>query len=342
MKKIRGNYIHTSAAFVLKSRCIRCYQLSKKRPEVGDVVYGRITRIGQHSSLENKLGRIHSVHNGTAAIFVFGSRYATDYFEGVVPLKLETEIDLLARSGVIGKVLSKNATIKDPTRVQVLGYVCDAKGSVINTKHFPCIHPHSSIKKAKRSPLILVCGTSMNSGKTTAASACSLALSSKGYTVRASKITGTASLQDILHMNDAGASPSVDFSYLGYPSTYLISEKELLSVFNTIDLKYANNPNNFWVVEIADGIVQREAQMLLNSSDLRSRIHKLIFTASDSFSAIGGLQVLKKQFNLVPDAVSGLCSKSPLFIRELSQFTDIPVFNSAAPDLHKLAELLVK
>ena len=55
---------------------------------------------------------------------------------------------------------------------------------------------------------------------------------------------------------------------------------------------------------------------------------KLIFCAADSFGAIGGLEVLKKTFNLVPDAISGVCSSSPLHIKELSAYTDIPVFNS--------------
>jgi hypothetical protein len=35
-----------------------------------------------------------------------------------------------------------------------------------------------------------------------------------GKKVRASKITGTASLKDILLMNDAGANPYADFTYL--------------------------------------------------------------------------------------------------------------------------------
>jgi hypothetical protein len=157
--------------------------------------------------------------------------------------------------------------------------------------------------------------------------------------VRASKVTGTASLKDILSMNDAGATHFSDFSFLGYPSTYLIEEAEAIGIFNTLDLKYANNKDNYWVVEFADGINQRETAMLLQSEEVRKRIHKLIFCAADSFGAIGGLEVLKKRFNLVPDAISGVCSSSPLHIKELSEYTDIPVFNSLnikAEELYKI------
>ena len=138
-----------------------------------------------------------------------------------------------------------------------------------------------------------------------------------------------------------GATHYSDFTYLGYPSTYLLPDEEMLSVFNTIDLKYANNKENFWVVEFADGINQKETAMLLQSPEVRSRIHKLIFCAADAFGAIGGLEVLNKQFNLVPDAISGVCSSSPLHVQELKQYTDIPVFNSMNINAKELADMLV-
>ena len=158
--------------------------------------------------------------------------------------------------------------------------------------------------------------------------------------VRASKVTGTASLKDILHMNDAGAHPYADFTYLGHPSTYMLPEEDLLAVFNQLDLKFANNPKNFWVVEFADGIMQRETAILLNSPQVRERIHKLVFCASDAFGAIGGLRILAQEFNLVPDLLSGVCSSSPLLIRELSAFTDISVFNSAEVNVSALSRIL--
>jgi hypothetical protein len=340
MKKIKKGFILPSAAFTIKERQARFYNFSDKAPEPGDIVYGSISRIGQHSSLENASGRIHVIHNGSKAIFVFGNRYAPDYYEGLIPDKMLNEVDLLARSGLIGIVKAKNSLIKDPTRVKILGYVCQEDGSILNTRSFPLIVPKKGVKKKPRSPMILVCGTSMNSGKSMAAVACCWALSTMGHTVRASKVTGTASLKDILHMNDAGADPYADFTYLGYPSTYLLSKEDVLSIFNQLDLKYANNPKNFWVVEFADGIVERETAMLLNSPEVTSRIHKLIFCATDAFGAIGGLRILKERFNLVPDAISGVCSSSPLHLRELAEFTNIPVFNSANPDLKLLAEIL--
>ena len=339
--RINRGFILPSSALTIKPTQVRCCRYCDKPPRIGDVVYGLVNRIGQHSLLENVSGRIHQIHDGTEAVFVFGNRYAPDFYEGLVPAKMTLEVDLLAGSGMVGQVKTKNSLIKDPTRIRIIGYVCDEHGRILNTRDFPILKPRTNMKKRPRSPMILVCGTSMNSGKSMAAAACCWALKSLGYNVRASKVTGTASLKDILHMNDAGAAPYADFTYLGYPSTYMLPHDELMAVFDSLDLKYANNPKNFWVVEFADGIIQQETAMLLNSPQVVERIHKLIFCASDAFGAIGGLRILAERFNLTPDALSGVCSSSPLLVRELSTFTDIPVFNSAGPDLNRLAGILL-
>jgi hypothetical protein len=94
------------------------------------------------------------------------------------------------------------------------------------------------------------------------------------------------------------------------------------------------------MVELADGILQKETAILLKSKDVRSRIHKLIFAAQDTFGAIGGLNILSREFDLVPDAISGICSSSPLVLRELTEFTNIPVFNNINWNADQLFELL--
>ena len=121
MQKIKKGVVVPSAAFSVKSASLRYYQSMPKRvPQVGDVVFGKIASVGQHSSLENKSARIHMIHNGSHGFFVFGHRYAPDYYEGLVPTEPVTEVDLLARSGVVGQVQIKNSLVKDPTKVEVL------------------------------------------------------------------------------------------------------------------------------------------------------------------------------------------------------------------------------
>jgi len=341
MNKVTKGFILPSAAFTVQRKQVRFYRKPDLPPRPGDLMYGEVVRIGQHSTLENKEGRIHVIHDGTKAVFVFGNRYAPDYYEGFVPEQQQREVDLLARSGLIGQVAVKNSSIKDPTRVKMLGCLCNENGDPLNTLQFPLIEPKNMEKKEPRAKLILVCGTAMNSGKSIAAVACTWALTAMGHKVKACKVTGTASLKDILHMNDSGAETYADFTYFGHPSTYMLSKEELLGIFHKLDLKYANNPKNFWVVELADGILQRETAMLLESPEVQRRIHRLVFCSADAFGAIGGLRVLRERFNLVPDAISGVCSSSPLHVRELGELTDIPVFNSLDVGLDIMADILL-
>lgn len=333
LHKISKLTIIPSAAYGLNKRLVRHYRYIDKKPEHGDVIYGEIQRIGQHQQLESKTGRIHRVYSGDRSIFVFGNRYAPDYYEAFIPKEYTESVDLVARSGVVSKMANKNNKIKDPTTIRVLGYVCDENGKILNTRDYPAIVPKLTEKKPRRAKMIVFVGTSMNSGKSFAAAATVKALTQMGHTVRASKITGTASLKDILNMSDAGADKFSDFTFLGHPSTYMLDKESLVDIFNKLDLKYANKPSNYWVVEVADGIIQRETAMILSSKDFRERIHKIVFCAGDALGAIGGERLLKDKFGIKADMISGLCTATPLHVREIETFTDTPVLVSAKTDV---------
>ncbi len=340
MKKINHKCIIPSAAFTIEQKLVKYYQSIEKLPEVGDVIYGEVVSLGQHRTLESKSARIHTIQEGSKAVFVFGNRYAPDYYESFIPEKFDQTVDLTARSGLIGTVQVQNKNISTPTQIKVLGYVCDAEENIINTRNYPRLVPRQKTKKKKRAKLILCIGTSMNSGKSHAAAAVCYALSSMQKEVRAAKVTGTASLKDLLLMEDCGAGKIADFTYLGFPSTYMLSEKELEYIFNTIDLKYGNNPANYFVIEFADGIMQRETAMLLNMAVVRQRIHKIVFCGNDAFGVLGGVRLLKDLHELDADAISGVCTSSPLQIRELQGYINLPVLNSAELNHQTIYEII--
>jgi hypothetical protein len=295
MKKIKSSCIISSAAFSVKRSVIKQYSSFKQKcPAVGDLVVGEVIELGCHNTIESKLGRIHTINVGKQVVFVFGSRYAPDQCEGVVPDSPQEFVELFHQGGVIGNVKTKNQLFSVTTKIKVLGYVCDNEGKVINTTNYSLIHPKIDTYHNKaRSKLILCVGTAMNSGKTYAAAASCYALSSMGKSVRAAKITGVASLKDISLMDDCGADYVADFTYFGYPSTYMLEGNQLLSMFQAFDLKYGNNPNDYIVIEFSDGIFQRETAMLLKMPEIQKRSFFLIlflpfinyvkFSAHDTF-----------------------------------------------------------
>lgn len=296
--------------------------------------------MGHHRQLENRTARLHTLNRGSQAIMVFGNRYAPDQFEGKVPEDYQTHVDLFSRGGLVGNKISQNQLIGKPTKVKILGYVCDAQGQVINTKDHVVLNAKKTSRQHKGAKLILCIGTSMNSGKTHAAAACCYGISSMGKKVRAAKITGTASLKDILLMNDSGAEYIADFTYFGHPSTYMMREQTLYNMFHTFDMKYGNNGSNYLVIEFADGIFQRETSLLLKMPEVQQRLHKLIFCAPDATAVFGGIQILKEKFGLYPDAISGLCSSSPLAIQEIQSFSALPILQSVQKDYKKIFSII--
>lgn len=108
--------------------------------------------------------------------------------------------------------------MSDPTRLRVLGQVHDGDGRPLNTRSFGLpLRIDSANGTRSGVEVILVVGSSMNSGKTTIARA----LDRRGYRVAAAKVTGTASGKDGRFFEASGARPVVDFTSAGYPSTDL-------------------------------------------------------------------------------------------------------------------------
>lgn len=340
LKELKEGYLIPSGLNAVPKSEFKYLGEFSTKPKVGDVVFCEVTRVSQHVRLENKFGRIHDLYDGSHFIGVFGNRYAPDQFEGIVPKKNVKKVDLFSWGGIVGQVLHKNAAMREPTQVKIIGTVCNKEGKPLNTLDYKLVRARRDVVKKPRSKLILVCGTAMNSGKSTTAAAIIWSLKTAGHKVRASKVTGTASLKDILKMNDAGATHYSDFTALGHPSTYMLDKENLEEIFNSLDLRYANNPDNYWVVEFADGINQRETEMLLKSPLVRDRIDKFVFCAADTFGAIGGVHMLREEFGLEPAAISGLCTSSPLFVQEIKKHINVPVLNNTDIDHKQMKKIL--
>ena len=78
------------------------------------------------------------------------------------------------------------------------------------------------------------------------------------------------------------------------------------------------------VIEIADGILQRETKMLLENKTFMSVVDHVVFSCGDSLSALSGVNVLR-EMNIFPTALSGLFTASPLLIDEVRKTVDVPV-----------------
>jgi hypothetical protein len=181
-------------------------------------------------------------------------------------------------------------------------------------------------RAAAATKVILSLGASMDSGKTTSAAHLARGLKKSGATVAYIKLTGTVYTKDADLAFDLGADMVADFSDYGFPSTYMCQQEELLSLYETLVNKVLAVQPDYVIVEVADGLFERETKMLLSDRRFTSTVDGVVFSAGDSLAAVNGIQLLH-QWGIYPDAISGLLTASPLLVQEVAANTAVPVLN---------------
>ncbi|MFV8328206.1 hypothetical protein [Flavobacterium sp. ZS1P14] len=303
--------------------------LTDYHPKVGDVGIFEIIKIGKHKAVEDEDKRNATIIPSDLMMAAFGNRYATAQFEGYVPDKCDEELHILGAGGIVGVVHSMHYNYIDigPTTIRLVGLVKDNLGNVINTKGIQQSNMASYTGAgATATKVILSIGSSMDSGKTTSAAYMVNGLKNAGYKVAYIKLTGTAYTKDRDLNYDLGADITADFSDFGFPSTYLCEETELFDLYESLLQKVITIKPAYTVIEIADGLYQRETIMLLTDPKFKKTIHSVIFSAGDSLAAINGVNSLTS-WGLPPFVLSGLFTASPLLIKEIKKYTTIPVLN---------------
>jgi molybdopterin-guanine dinucleotide biosynthesis protein len=298
-------------------------------PQVGDLILARVKRLGRHNKIDDCYGRKTQLFEEDLIVAVYGNRYATDQFEGLVPENTKV-CHLLSIAAVCGEVKSRHVAMNQPTELEVIGFLYDKQHNQLNLRNFGQSLVRQPVQNVRHRPshqpkLIVVVGASMNSGKTTTAASLIRGLSRDGYKVAAGKVTGTACGNDVWSYQDNGAVKVLDFSDFGFPSTYLCSELELMQLFRTIYHNLADTNPDYIVLEIADGIVQRETEFILANREFKDSINHLIYASGDSLAAEAGVRWLNQRDYSVL-AVSGLVTASPLALREAEKLTGLPCY----------------
>ncbi len=289
----------------------------------GDLVLGRVERIGSHKKIQLAKGRASELYMGDLVVLACGDRYAPDQFEGLAELDPEGS-DMLAGGGVLGRMRHRHAKMSAPTRIIPLGLLANASGRNINLADY-------ALERAARPSdlkVVGVVGASMNSGKTTAVAGFAHGLSRAGYRVAAIKATGTGAFGDFNAFVDTGAAFVADFTDAGMVSTY---RQPLLRIESGLDSLLAHAKRDgcdLAVVELADGVFQKETADLLKKPQVRDGFAGMIFAAPDALAAAGGSAALRA-LGIEPAALTGMVSCSPLGAAEAETATGIEVVTRA-------------
>jgi len=323
MKKIKKSIITKSINDFKIDRSIKRSYI----PKSGDVAVFQVLSIGKHKAVQGENGNNSYLFPGDKILATFGTRYASNQFEGYLPTRYHSKYQILGQGGVVGILESMHAKFEDigATEVRLVGYAVDNNGNVLNTMYNNYEPIQFDPFKQRNYKLYLSVGASMDSGKTTTAAFLSRGLMKQKKKVAFIKLTGTVYAKDCSFVRDCGAKMAIDFSYCGYPSTFLCDTKEILTILETLLDKVEKINPDAVVIEIADGLLQKETKALINHKSFMQLIDYTILSCADSLSVASGIDILSK-VNHKPDLVTGLFTASPLMVKEVKENFDIPVF----------------
>ncbi len=297
----------------------------KLTPLPGDLLLARVDELGQHKRLELATSRRASLFEGDEIVVAYGNRYAPDQFEGIVPDHLGP-CRLVAAGGVAARLLNRHDRVKSATRITPLGLLTDEDGHRINLSSARLPKGDQINSKAL---VLVVTGTSMNSGKTTACANLVKGFVRQGIKVAAAKFTGTGAGADYRALVDAGAEPVFDFIDAGYVSTYQINRDALLDIVMTLGAEMAASQPEIIIIEIADGLLQRETARLFATPTFTDWIDGVIFAANDALGAQSGVSWLTAR-QLPVFAITGVLTSSPLAQREAEEVCGLPVYHTSS------------
>lgn len=285
-----------------------------------------------YNNLELTSGRMAKVSCGDIIVGALGHRKALFGYSGHVPEKLipGDTVQVLNIGGVLGICDSVNATFGPPFDAKVIGAVL----------HFPYlgerigIPARVGINKLNVDaeidtggiPVVVLAGTSMDSGKTAAASAIVSRLRHLGYTVDAFKATGVSLRRDILAMEDAGARNTSIFTDFGVVTTTAENGPPVTRMMLT---QLAAERPDVIVFELGDGLLGAYGvDAILRDEGIKSAISCLVLCANDPVAAWGGIKLLREDFDCEPQIVTGPATDNLIGKELIVEKFGIPAVNA--------------
>lgn len=306
-------------------------KLPQKEWGCGDYVAGEVLEpLSPLARIELHSGRMMDVSEGDLIIGAFGERYATLEVVGSWKnIGSDGQMEVLSAGGIFGKCVSKSHLLPQLLRLRYSGHIL-LSGNKVRMQDFVKklpLHPFHT-------PVILIIGSSMSSGKTSSAKIIIRQLKADGLQVIGAKMAGTGRFRDTLKMQDAGADNIFDFVDVGLPSTLCDPEEyreaihQLLARMTAVHADVAVIEMGASPMEPYNGSIAIE--------EIRNNIKCTILCASDPYSVVGIIEA----FKMKPDLVTGIATNTEAGIALVKKLSGIPALNlldkSSRPKLKQI------
>ncbi len=279
-----------------------------------------------YNQLELVSGRMSKLQKGDIIAVALGNRRALKGFVGEVPKSLAVGdiINVLNMGGVAGICTSENVSeVGHALRVKVLGQI-ERDGQALNIKVGRLFAEQERLTAS--APLIVISGTCMNVGKTSAASEIIKYGNRHGFKIFAAKVAGVSAMKDTENMKDHGAKNTVSFTDAGYSST-ADSTRTVAITKGAISYLSALKPD-YIVVEFGDGLLGEYGVMdILKDAEIQQNIVAHVGCAHDPVGALK-LGELCAQIGTPLNVVSGPVTDNSVGVSFVERALGLKAYNA--------------
>lgn len=321
---MRGRYTLTSLTRIsdLEEAPFTVERVELPEWSTGDYVAVEVIRATSKQRLEVPSGRLVEVMEGDLAIGALGVRHATLEATGSWrEVGEDGRLSFLTGAGLLGKCTSLSYDHPPLNRAVYRGHVHRAGRPARMADYVSEVTP-----APLEAPVVLVIGTSMSAGKTTAARTMIRLLKAEGMRLAGAKLAGAGAYRDALSMGDAGADAFFDFTDGGLPST-VVSEERYRRALQTLLSRIAHEQPDVAVVELgASPLEPYNGETAANA--LREQVAFTVLCSSDPYAVIG----LMDAYDLRPDLVTGPATNTLAGRQLTEELTGIPAVDIRDPD----------
>jgi hypothetical protein len=216
----------------------------------------------------------------------------------------------MTAAGLFGRITSIAPLMPPIMRLRYVGHVT-REGKKLTMDHF--VPPIPDV--AYDIPTLLIIGTSMSAGKTTAAKRIIRHLKGLGLHIAGTKLTGAGRYRDVLAMWDAGADDIFDFVDVGLPSTIVEPEEYRRRLRDLLSLIAARRPDIVVAEAGASPLEPYNGEVVLE--ELREHVRCTVLCASDPYAVSGVIQ----GFGYEPDVVAGIATNTTASVELVRRLT---------------------
>ena len=294
-----------------------------------------------YNQLECADGTFSTLRRGDTFVAALGERQALKGYSGRLPRRVAAgeTLNVLNMGGIIGRCTSDHPDLGPALKVEVLGAVLVERDG---QRCHACIQDHALepvYALEDSAPLVMVSGTSMNTGKTYAAAQIIAGLTERGLRVAAAKLTGAALQRDVRAMREHGAVASASFTDTGVVAS---TNKEMQPLAKSIIQHLNSFGPDAIVLELGDGFIgYYGVDDLLLDKELQKFTSAHVVAATDLAGAWAADQTFRHRYRAPIAAITGPVTDNLVGKQYIQNALGIPAVN-ARQEPDALAALIAR